>query len=218
MTNKTRRILKFLFLCGCVSSLSFAQYDPKAEVILNKLSKKYEAIKSYKAEFVCELENPQAKVNDKFVGQINVKGQKFTINTLNQEIINNGTTVWTYLKSENEVNISDYSPDDDEISPTKIYSIYKTGFKYMYTGEEKIKGVVFDVVELNPENKNKPYHKIRIWINKKEQSIKKWKIFEKNGNRFMYTVSNFLVNAKIDDSIFTFDNTKYKGVEIVDLR
>lgn len=218
MINKLNRTL-FYFLCFfSLAKISYAQYDAKAEEILNKLSKKYEAIKSYKAEFVCELENPQAKVNDKFVGQINVKGQKFTINTVNQEIINNGTTVWTYLKSENEVNISDYSPDDDEISPTKIYSIYKSGFKYLYTGEEKVKGVIFDVVELNPENKNKPYHKIRIWINRKEQSIKKWKIFEKNGNRFMYTVNNFLVNAKLDDAIFTFDNTKYKGVEIVDLR
>ena len=207
------------FICLFVVPLTnYAQYDSKAEEILDKLSKKYEAIKSYKAEFVCELENPQAKVNDKFTGKINVKGSKFTILTGNQEIINNGTTVWTYLKDENEVNISDYSPDNDEITPTKIYSIYKSGFKYLYSGEEKTKNGLFDTIELVPENKNKPYFKIKIWVNRKEQTISKWKIFEKNGNRFIYTVNNFQPNAKLEDAIFSFDKAKYKGVEVVDLR
>jgi outer membrane lipoprotein-sorting protein len=207
----------FVFFIS-ICSISLAQYDAKAEAILEKLSKKYELIKAYKAEFICELENPQAKVKDKFSGEINVKGAKFTITSGNQHIINNGTTVWTYLKEENEVNISDYTPDEDEITPTKIYSIYKSGFKYLLNEEEKIKNVVFDVIELVPENKNKPYFKIKIWVNRKEQTIARWRIFEKNGNRFLYTVQNFQANAKLEDEIFTFDKAKYKGVEVVDLR
>jgi outer membrane lipoprotein carrier protein len=218
LTKRIYKVSVLLFISLVFSHLCFSQYDRKAEEILDKLSKKYEAIKSYKAEFICELENPQAKVNDNFNGEIIVKGSKFTINTGNQEIINNGTTVWTYLKDENEVNISDYTPDDDQITPTKIYTIYKSGFKYLYAGEEKVKTVVYDMIELVPENKAKPFFKIKIWINKKEQTISKWKIFEKNGNRFTYTVSNFQANLKIEDNIFTFDKTKYKGVEVVDLR
>jgi outer membrane lipoprotein carrier protein len=206
-------------LFNTLFSLSiYAQYDQKAASLLDEVSKKYEEIKSYKANFVYELENTQAKLNEKFNGEINVKGNKFNLKLGTQEIFNNGTTVWTFLKDENEVNVSDYSPDEDEISPTKIYSIYKQGYKYLLGEEEKLKGVSFQTVDLVPENKKKTYFKIRLWINKKEKSISCWKIFEKNGNRYLYTVSNFQANIKIDDSAFNFDKTKYKGVEVIDLR
>ena len=218
--NKAIATIVFLLINVSVQCFCpvYGQYDPKAEEILDQVSKKYESIKSYKAEFSYQLENQQTKVKDKFTGEIIVKGSKFTINLGNQEIINNGSTVWTFLRDENEVNISDYTPNEDEVTPTKIYSMYKSGFKYLYANEEKIKGVAYNVIDLNPENKNKPYFKIRLWINKKDHSVAMWKIFEKNGNRFLYTVSKFVSNPKLEDAIFTFDKTKYKDVEVIDLR
>lgn len=195
-----------------------AQYDPKAEALLEEVSKKYEAYKSYKAEFAYELENTQAKVNEKFTGEIYVKGNMFTLKLGSQEVINNGKTVWTYMKEENEVNVSDYSPDEEEISPTKIHNMYKQGFKYLLNSDETVKGVVYSVVELVPENKKKQYFKIRIWVNKKDKSIFRWKIFEKNGNRYLYTINKFQPNIKLEDSIFTFDKGKFPGVEVIDLR
>ncbi|MFN0049290.1 MAG: LolA family protein [Cytophagales bacterium] len=219
MKQNNNSKITYLIFAFCLFSLqSFAQFDVKAEELLNSVSKKYEAIKSYKAEFSYELENLQAKVNDKFTGEINVKGNKFTLKMGSQMIINNGTTVWTYLKEENEVNISDYAPEDDEISPTKIHSMYRQGFKYLLTADETIKKVVYNVVELIPENKKKPFFKIKIWISKKDKSIFKWKIFEKNGNRYLYSISKFQPNVKFEDSQFSFDKSKYAGVEVVDLR
>lgn len=213
------RILIKLILFSIINiTYLYAQFDPKAEELLNDVSKKYEAIKSYKAEFAYELENPQAKVNEKFTGEISVKGNKFNLKLGAQEIINNGTTVWTFMKEENEVNVSDYSPDDEEISPTKIHTMYRQGFKYLMTEDENVKGVVYNVVELVPENKKKPYFKIRIWINKKDKSIFRWKIFEKNGNRYLYTISKFQPNIKLEDAQFTFDKNKFPGVEVIDLR
>lgn len=209
---------KIFFLASLLPMLAFSQFDPKALEILESLSKKYESIKSYKADFVYELENQQAKVNEKFEGQIFVKGNKFNLKLGNQEIINNGSTVWTFLKDENEVNISDYNPEEDEITPTKIYTIYKQGFKYLYVEDEKVKGTTLQVVDLVPENKQKSFFKIRLWVNGKDKSIFRWKIFEKNGNRYLYTVNNFSANEKLEDAQFTFDKSKYKGVEVIDLR
>lgn len=196
----------------------FAQQDPKAEAVLMAMSKKYESFKSYQAKFVYELENTQAKVKDKFSGDIKVKGQKFTVDLGNQVIFNDGKTVWTYMKEENEVNVTDNKDDDDGLSPTKIYSMYKSGYKYLHVGEEKINKIGYDMIELVPENKNKPYFKIKLWISKKDKSISKWRIFEKNGNRYNYSVSNFVPNVKFEDLSFMFDKSKYQGVEIVDLR
>lgn len=211
--------MKYIFLVFSLTySTLFAQQDPKAEAVLIAMSKKYETFKSYQAKFVYELENTQAKVKDKFTGEIKVKGQKFTVDLGNQVIFNDGKTVWTYMKEENEVNVTDNKEDEDGLSPTKIYSMYKSGYKYLHVGEEKINKIGFDMIELVPDNKNKPYFKIKLWISKKDKSISKWRIFEKNGNRYNYSVSNFVPNVKLEDLSFTFDKTKYQNVEVVDLR
>jgi outer membrane lipoprotein carrier protein len=152
-----------------------------------------------------------------YKGDLAVKGAKYHLNMGEQEIINNGSTVWTYLKESNEVNISDYEPDEDEISPSKIFNIYKQGYKYTFLEETKEAGQVYEVVELTPEDKSKQIFKVRLTVNKKDKSMRSLKVFEKNGNRYLYTVQKF-VPTEIDDNYFAFDKSKYKGVEVIDLR
>jgi len=50
-----------------------------------------------------------------------------------QHVINDGVTVWTYLPEEKEVNIDNFDANaDDVVNPSKIFDIYKKGYKYMY--------------------------------------------------------------------------------------
>jgi hypothetical protein len=37
------------------------------------------------------------------------------------------------------------------------------------------------------------------------------------GNKYLYTVKKF-TPTEIDDNYFAFDKSKYKGVEVIDLR
>ena len=58
-----------------------------------------------------------------------MKKNKFKLKLANQEIYNNGKTVWTYLKDANEVSISDYTPDDDSfVTPEKVIKLYKKDY------------------------------------------------------------------------------------------
>jgi outer membrane lipoprotein carrier protein len=205
-----------LSIATFLTSISaYAQHDPKAEAILNDISKKYKSIKAFKADFSYVLESPSAGKNETIVGEIFVKGDKFKIKLGNQEVINNGTTVWTFLKEENEVNVSNYEPDAEDITPNNIYTIYQKGYKYLLS-EETASSQIIDLV---PEDKSKKIFKIRLTISKKDKSIKSWKMFEKTGNRYVYNITKFLPNPQgIDDKFFVFDKSKHKGVEVVDLR
>lgn len=201
----------------CFSFVSYSQpaQDPKAGQILNEVSKKYKSYKSFKADFSYVMESPAAGKNETINGEIYVKGEKFKLNLGAQEIYNNGTTVWTYLKDQDEVNISNYEPDPEEITPSNIYTVYQKGYKYLLLEETATN----QVVDLIPEDKNKKIFKIRITIAKKDKSIKSWKMFEKSGNRYIYNVTKFLPNPPgVDDRFFMFEKTKYPGVEVVDLR
>ena len=57
-----------------------------------------------------------------------------------------------------------------------------------------------------------------IKVDKKDKSVKSWKVWDKNGKRTVFRVDKFMANAPADDKIFTFDKKKYPGVEVVDLR
>lgn len=207
----------FLFLFSLVQ-VSFAQKDPKAAKILDAMSNKYQAMKAFRANFVQTLENPSAKIKENMEGDITVSGNKFRLKMSGQEVINNGSTIWTYMKSENEVNISENDPDEQEMSPNRIYTMYKKGYKYVYLNDEKVDGELCSVIELSPEDKSNPIFKVRMNISKKDNSVKSWKMFKNNGNRYTFTIKNFTPNVPVDANTFAFDKTKYKGVKVIDLR
>jgi outer membrane lipoprotein carrier protein len=195
-----------------------AQYDPKALEILDAMSKKYKAIPAFEANIAYTMTNDVEKINEEFKGKITVKGNKFKLALPEQEVINNGTTLWTYLPDAKEVNIDNYDPNSEDINPSKIYDIYKKGFKYLYLKDETDGGVVCEVIDLVPEKKDAQYFKIRMNISKKDKSIHSWTMFDKGGNRYKYSITKFTPNTKIEDTLFTFDPAKHPGVEVIDLR
>jgi outer membrane lipoprotein carrier protein len=210
--------ISYLIIVMLISvTASFAQKDARALDILEAVSKRYKAMSAYKAQFTYAMESPSTSMKESYTGDIAVKGTKYYLKLGSQEIINNGSTVWTYLRDVNEVNISDYEPSDDEITPTKIYDLYKKGYKASFLEEVKEGGQVYEVVDLVPENKNSQVFKIRLMVNKKDKALRSWKIFEKNGNRYVYTLEQF-TPGDLDDKMFAFDKSKYKDVEVVDLR
>ena len=197
---------------------TFAQYDPKALEILEAMSKKYKAISAFEANISYILTNEAEKINEEFKGKITVKGDKFRLVLPEQEVINNGTTIWTYLPDAKEVNIDNVDAKSDEVTPSKFYEIYKKGFKYLYLEDKTEGGVLCEVIDLVPEKKDAQFFKIRMNIVKKDKSIQSWTMFDKSGNKYKYSLTKFTPNVKVDDTFFTFDAKKYPGVETVDLR
>ncbi|MCA0365470.1 MAG: outer membrane lipoprotein carrier protein LolA [Spirosomataceae bacterium] len=208
------RVLAF----SIVFSPALAQ-DKKAESILDAMSAKYKALKTFNANFTYGVEGATGKLSNVFTGNVTVKGNKFKLKTAGQEIFNNGKEVYTYVKETNEVNISDYNPNDDsDFSPSKIYTIYKKGYKYKFKEENAVGGVSYEVVELSPTNGKSNVKMIQITVNKKDKSIKNWKVWDKSGKKTVFRIDKFVPNAPAADAMFIFDKSKYPGVEIVDLR
>jgi len=210
--------LVFAAILMFLGTVSYSQSAPKALEILEAMSKKYKAIPSFEATLTSSLTNESEGVNEEFKGKITVKGEKFRLLLDDQEIINNGTTVWTYLPSAKEVNIDNYDPGSDDINPIKIFDIYKKGFKYLYIADKPEGGVVVEEIDLVPEKKDAQYFKIKMMIVKKDKSIQSWTMFDKSGNRYKYTITKFTPNIKVDDTHFNFDPKKYPGIEVIDLR
>lgn len=199
-------------------SFANAQYDPKALEVLDAMSKKYKAITSFEANLSSTLTNQSAGVKDEFKGKIAVKGNKYRLELPEQHVYNNSTTVWTYLPEQKEVNIDNFDPNSDDLNPSKIFDMYKKGFKYLLMGDATEGGVLCDAIDLVPEKKDAQYFKIKMFISKKDKTVKSWIMFDRGGNQFKYTITKFAPNVKLDDSYFNFDIKKFPGVHAEDLR
>lgn len=211
---------KFSLLLFCILTIhvGWAQRDENALKILDAMSAKYKEIPAYSADITSSLINETEGINEEFGGKITVKGDKYKLELDEQVVINNGETFWTYLPDVNEVNIDNYDPDEDEISPSKIYEAYKKGYKYIYIGDETINGKSHSVIDLVPDDKDAQYFKIKLFIAKADNSLTQWIMFDKSGNQYKYSIENFNGSINPTESFFLFDVEDYPGVEVIDLR
>ncbi|MFA9212240.1 MAG: outer membrane lipoprotein carrier protein LolA [Candidatus Methylacidiphilales bacterium] len=205
-------ILSFLTLS------SFAQSSKEADLLIDKISKRYKKFKSIKADFTYSVESKAEKINEKQKGNIVIKGNKFRLDIAGQTIICDNKTQWTYSKEINEVNIQHYKPKEGVMKLDDIFTMYSKGFVSRIAEVVKENGRELTVIELAPKDKKKNYFKIKLYIEKNNQQIVRSVIFDKNGSIHTYTITNQIPNIKFEDGYFTFNPKKYPGVEINDMR
>lgn len=193
--------------------------DPEAKKILDAVSAKFKTFTTVQADFSYSVENGSGKVLSIKTGKLWMKGTKYRISFSGQEIFSNGTTVWNYVKEDNEVTISKLDPSSGNITPQKLFTnFYDKDYRYILNGEKKNGTKTLQEIELTPLDKSKPFHKLYVHVDKTGKTIYSVKMLENAGNRYNYTVTSLKTNQPIADNQFVFDKTKYPGVHEEDLR
>jgi outer membrane lipoprotein-sorting protein len=223
--------MKKLFIYIALSTLTavsaFAQKDADAKLILNKLSRQYRSYDAVKTDFTLLVDNPQANIKQTQTGTLISRSRtnkyKVTLyaagsRSVTQDIISDGKNQWTYLKDANEVQLSAADNSEEGFNPARIFTLYESGYKYIYTGQQKIAGKTYQVIDLTPIDSKKTFFKVRLMIDKVKNQLYSAQIFDKNGSKYTYTLRSFTPNYKAAESAFTFDKKTYPGVEVVDLR
>lgn len=197
-------------------TILYAQNDPKAKPVLDAVSATYKKYPSVHARFTLTTEIPEKKPL-KENGEVYIKGEKYKLIMSDQEIVCNQVSLWRYMADMNEVQITDYSPKDGEITPSSLFTIYQKDFFAMLGASERLGNITYRVIDLTPIDKSRPYFKVRIWIDSANH-IKQMRIFDKNGVRYTYEVTHFNPKIGVGDSFFNFDVKKYPGIVVEDLR
>ncbi|MFD2202411.1 LolA family protein [Shivajiella indica] len=215
-----KKLLITCFLFSAVAHFSFAQKDPKAKEILDGVSQKYKTLKGLRASFDFSYEDLVDGRSQSQTGEIAIKGDKYHLKLPEQEIFNNGKTVWTYIESGNykEVTINNASEMEDELTPSSVYTIYQKGYNYRLMGEKTENKVVIQEIELLAVNQGAPFKKVLLRVDKVNKDLIGWEIFDDQGGIFKYRFKSINTNADIQDDYFTFNPQKYGKIEIIDLR
>lgn len=225
-----KKTLIYLLLLTCTSLSAFAQKDAEARAILNKVSAKYHAYNIVKSDFTIVIDDPQSGTTQTqkatLIVQAKTNRYKLTMysadptqkNVVEQEIISDGKSQWTYLKKDKEVQLNNVDHSEGTFNPAQMFTLYEKGFKYIYTGNKIEKGKTYQVIDLTPEDIDKQYFKVRLMIDKLQKQLYSALIFDKSGMKYSYTVNTFIPNVNMPETTFTFDKKSHPGVEVVDLR
>lgn len=214
---------KILFFFCLFSLNSYSQSkeidkDPKSQHILDKLSAKMKALKSFEVEFSSNTKNAATGAVESNIGKGCVKGNKFYASYGETTIISNGIKTWTVVKEDKSIYQTDVSDskESESLNPKKLMTIWESGFKNEFLKEDVLNGVKVSVINLYPKQPKKVnYHTVILYISKTDLELKKAVLKTRDGGIMTYILNNMIENPEVEDTRFVIDLKKFPGYQVV---
>jgi len=196
--KKLVTLIVFLF----VSIASAQNNDAKA--LLNKVTQKVNSYDNVSIDFKYVLQNLAENVNQETRGDVVIQGDKYKLNILGITRIFDGKTLYSI------------SPEDEEnsITPSKMLSFYEEGYTYKMDIIQNVKGRKIQYVKLTPIDSNSEIKHILLGIDANTHHVYNLIETGKNGTQTTLTVNSFKTNEPLSETLFTFDETKFKDYYI----
>ena len=199
-----KRIAIALFLALGFTLSGIAQ---TAREVLDKCATKVSAPEGIQAQFsMNSAQYGQAS------GTIAVKGRKFCASTDVTSMWFDGTTLWTYVKQNDEVNVT--TPNDQQLevlNPYNFINLYKSGFNTTMTTTAQ--NYVVHLTATDPQRK---VQEMFITIGKSTYMPSEVKLLQKQ-KWTTFTIGQLKVTA-LPDATFRFNSSDFPSAEVIDLR
>ncbi len=186
--------------------MTVASYGQTAQKVLDKAAAVVSNKSGAQASFT--IKGPNLNAN----GNIAIKGKKFHATTPQATIWFDGTTQWTYMKNNDEVNVSNPSEAQlTDINPYHFIYMYKKG--YSYTMTKKNDGYE---VHLTATDKKRGIQEMYLVINQKTYVPSQVRMKQQKGWTTI-DIRNFK-KANLADGMFRYNSKDYPQADIIDLR
>jgi outer membrane lipoprotein-sorting protein len=204
-----------LFLSLFITIVSFSQTGEQAKSLLDEVSTKMGSYNNMYIGFSQTLSNEDAGIKEgdepPIRGEINLQGEKYSLNYLGNQFIYDGKKLHIINHDEKEVSISDsdLGGDDGFIYPSKLLTFYKEGYTLQMGKQQNIKGRNIQFVTLNPIDSNSEIVKVELAIDAKTKHIYKLIQTGANASKTTFTITEFKKNEDLSVNFFTFNKSKY---------
>ncbi len=204
-----KKLLPTLLLCG-FAIVSYGQSSAKAEALLDEVYNKVMAYDNIYIDFSSTLENTEANLKQETNGNVTLSGEKYLLNYFGAKQMYDGNKVYTVVPENEEVTIEDVSEDEDNVSPSKMLTFYKTGHSYQWDILQNAGGRKIQYVKLIPIDSNTEIKSVLLGIDSQTKHIYKLIQTGNNGTKTTITVNSFKTNQPLSSGLFTFDEKKYE--------
>ena len=200
--------MRRIFLIWTALLVAVMLHAQNATSVLDKSAATLRAAGNVKIGFTLEVDGGAS------AGYIKLQRQKFVVNVGGSITWFDGKTMWTYVKANEEVNVTNPSADVvAKMNPYAFLSFYKKGYTVKMG-----KGTAKEHEVLLTGKSGSPYTNVVVRINKSTQYPTFIKMTSSKGAVTTIRCNSFLKNQKYKDSTFQFNKKNYPDAEIVDLR
>lgn len=205
---------KHIFLIISILALAFSAKAQYAETTFKAAVDKLKSYNNIEITFDYNMINTEAGIFETMEGAGVLQGDAYVLHILGQDIICDGTTIWTYNADAEEVMISDVDNADGGGSPLSIINSYYDNISAKVVDEAGI----IKKIEVKPLFSDENIEKLIVTLNTNNLEIKDLHVFDKNKNEFVYVITKFVTNQKLPADFFTFKEADYPDAEIIDMR
>lgn len=195
------------------------QQQSQAKAVLDKTAEAFRKAGGVKADFTIKAVT-NGLVEGAKSGTIQLKGEKFVLKT--SEVITwfDGTTQWSYVMKNDEVNVSNPTQEElQQINPYTFLYMYQKGFSYKLGTVKTFQGKAVWEVILTAKNKKQELERITLYVTK-DAYEPLFILLKQRGQPTSneITVMSYQTRLNYPDSVFTFDKKQYPNAEVIDLR
>jgi hypothetical protein len=187
-----------------------AKEKNKAKALLDKVVGKAKSYKNMVIDFKYAINNSAEKINQENKGTVILQGNKYVLSFMGVTKLFDGKKVYTIVTEDEEITVSNNDENDpNTMSPNKIFTFFKKGFKYSMDIKQPMAGKTIQYVKLTPSSVTDKRKEILIGIDTKNNHIHNLIEVGKNGTRTTLTVTSFKYNQTLAKNLFTFAKAKY---------
>ncbi|MCL6493222.1 MAG: outer membrane lipoprotein carrier protein LolA [Ignavibacterium sp.] len=200
--------MKNTLLIGFILLFSFFLYaQSDANSILRELRNKFNSINDLTVDY-SQKAGGKIILNGKIIFK---KDNKYRVENKNQIVGSDGVAAWNYNSTQKKYIITNYDSESNSIYSIN-YLVYQLPDECILSArtEGNLK-----VLELTPKSTNLQFKRIELWINT-DNLIQKIVLSDLNNNTNEISLSNYKLNQKISDSLFSFNPPE--GTKVIDLR
>ncbi len=185
------------------------------KALLDKVVSKAKSYKNMVIDFKYAINNSAEKINQESTGKVMLQGNKYHLTFMSVTKIFDGKKIYTIVPEDEEITVSNHDENDaNAMSPNKIFTFFKKGFKFAMDIKQPIAGKTIQYVKLTPTSAADKRKEILIGIDTKTNHIYNLIEIGKNGTRTTLTVSSFKFNQTLAKNQFTFVKAKYPNYYI----
>lgn len=202
-----------------IAAIANAQQADKAKNLLDEVNSKMSAYNNIYIDFKYNLDNMAENINQETKGNVTIAKDKYLLNYLGATKMYDGSKTYTIVPENEEVTIEKNANEETAITPSRMLTFYKKGYKYKWDIQQNIRGRKIQYVELKPQKQSSEVKQILLGIDIQTKHIYNLIEIGKNGTKTTITINTFKTNQPLSENIFKFDREKYKkdGYTILEL-
>lgn len=203
---------KLFLLIGlfAVGFFAHAQNATKAKALLEEVYAKAKSYDNIHIDFTYGLENSEANLKQESSGNVTLSDDNYLLDYLGAQVMSDGSKVYTIVPENEEVTIEAISEDDNNITPSKMLTFYRSGHNYAWDILQNVGGRKIQYVKLTPIDSNTEIASILLGVDMGTKHIYKLIQTGKNSTKTTITVNSFKTNQPLSSTLFTFNAKKFE--------